>query len=66
MNQSSKTYRFLRYIVIAGNIILVLWILRNGINEGFKGTPLEIVSYIGLMILLVLNSILIYSRPQKI
>jgi len=65
MNQNSKTYRFLRYIAIAGNIILVLWILRNGINEGFKGTPLEIMSYIGLMILLVLNSILIYSRPQK-
>ena len=66
MNQNSRTYNFLRYIAIAGNIILVLWILRNGINEGFRGTPVEIVSYIGLMLLLVLNSILIYRRPQKI
>jgi len=65
MNQNLKTYSFLRYLAITGNIILVLWILRNGINEGFKGTPLEIVSYIGLMILLILNSVLLYSRPPK-
>jgi len=55
-------YRFLRFIVIVVNIIFVLWILSNGINEGFKGTPLEIGSYIGLMILLILNAFLLYKR----
>jgi len=62
MNQNSRIYLSLRLIVIWANIIFVLWILRNGINEGFKGTLLEIVSYIGLMILLLLNSFLLYKR----
>jgi len=62
MNQNSRIYLSLRLIVIWANIIFFLWILRNGINEGFKGTPLEIVSYIGLMILLLLNTFLLYKR----
>jgi hypothetical protein len=65
MNQNSKIYKFLRDIVFSGNIILVLWILYNGINEGFQGTPLEIVSYIGLMMLLLLNTFLIYHRQRR-
>jgi hypothetical protein len=63
--ENSEMYNFLRHIVIAGNIIFVLWILYNGINEGFQGTPIEIVSYIGLMVLLLLNAFLIYSRQRK-
>jgi len=59
-------YRYLRFIAITGNLIFVLWILSNGINEGFKGTPLEIVSYIGLMILLIFNAFLLYKRQRKI
>ena len=65
MNQDSKICNLLRYIAIAGNIIFFLWILYNGINEGFQGTHVEIVSYIGLMTLLILNAILIYSRQRK-
>jgi hypothetical protein len=65
MDQHSTIYKFLRNIAVAGNIIFVLWILYNGINEGFQGTFLEIVSYIGLMILLLLNAFLIYSRQRK-
>jgi hypothetical protein len=65
MNQNSTIYKFLRDIAVAGNIIFVLWILYNGINEGFQGTPLEVVSYIGLMILLLLNAFLIYRRQRK-
>ena len=62
MNQNSQIFRLLRFCAIAANIIFVLWILSNGINEGFRGTPIEIVSYIGLMILLLLNSFLLYRR----
>lgn len=46
----------LRYATITGNIIFILWILYNGISEGFAGTLLEKLSYIGLMGLLVVNS----------
>jgi len=51
----------LTVLAIAGNIIFILWILYNGINEGFVGTLPEKVSYIGLMGLLAVNSILLRS-----
>ena len=65
MNQHSQMYRSLRFAAISGNIIFVLWILRNGINEGFSGTPLEIAPYVGLMLLLVLNALLLSGRQAK-
>jgi hypothetical protein len=57
--ESKQFLVLLKYLAITGNIILVLWILYNGINEGFVGTTLEKLSYIGLMGLLTLNSILL-------
>lgn len=65
MNQISKFYSLLHIIAIAGNIIFGLWILINGINEGFRGTAPEIVSYVGLMILLLLNTILLFRQQKK-
>lgn len=53
---------FIKYITIAGNIIYILWILYNGINEGFKGSWVQIFSYIGLVGLLALNSILLLRK----
>lgn len=50
---------FLKYAAIAGNILFILWILYNGIDEGFKGTVYGIVSYVGLILLLAINSILL-------
>lgn len=55
----------LTVLAIAGNIIFVLWILRNGINEGFAGTLPEKLSYIGLMGLLAVNSILLVSARKQ-
>lgn len=52
----------LKYAAIVGNIIFILWILYNAINEGFKGTLLEIVSSMGLIGLLAINSILLLRR----
>jgi len=40
-------------------------ILRNGINEGFAGTLPEKLSYIGLMGLLAVNSILLVSARKQ-
>lgn len=56
-----------RYVAIAGNILFALWILYNGVNEGFRGTPVEIVSYVGLVVLLPLNAILLIlvGRRQR-
>ncbi len=49
----------LRYIVIAGNVVYILWITYNGIDEGFSGTVIRISSYLGLIIVLVLNTFLL-------
>jgi hypothetical protein len=51
------TYNLLRYLAVAGNIVFVLWILYNGIEEGFQATaPLQILLYIGMLILLSVNA----------
>jgi hypothetical protein len=55
----------LRYLAVAGNILFILWILYNGINEGFNGTVPEIISYIGLVLLLGLNSALLLLASRK-
>jgi hypothetical protein len=54
----------LKFFAAAGNIMFILWILYNGINENFQGTSLEKISYISLMLLLALNSILLLSRAK--
>jgi hypothetical protein len=55
----------LRYVAIAGNMLFVLWILYNGMNEGFRGTRPEVISYIGLVLLLVFNSLLLIGRKRR-
>lgn len=60
----SKTDRLLGHIAIAGNILITFWITYNGIDEGFSGTFAEKISYVSLVILLLLNSIIIYQRQR--
>jgi len=55
-----------RLIAIVGNILFILWISYNGIDEGFRGTPLQIVSYISLLVLLMLNITLLIYLGNKI
>ncbi len=55
--------KLLRYLAILGNGFFILWTLYNGINEGFKATPLQIDSFIILWIVLSLNIILL-SRQK--
>ena len=56
--------KLLRYAAILGNVVYILWVTYNGINEGFSGSPVQIVSYIGLVALLILNIVLLtmYKR----
>jgi len=58
-------YVLLKYAAIAGNILFVLWITYNGIDEGFKATPYQLMSYFGLTILLVLNTVLLLRKDKE-
>jgi hypothetical protein len=51
--------RWLRYAAIAGDALFVLWVLRNGLEQGFRGTPAEVASFYGLVVLLALNAALL-------
>jgi hypothetical protein len=53
---------WLTYVAIGGDIIFILWVVRNGIDSGFRGTPPEVASFIGLVVLLTLNAVLLYNK----
>jgi hypothetical protein len=58
-----KTFAFyLRYLALTGNTLFILWILFNGMNEGWRATPYQLVSYIALVFLLLLNSALLFYK----
>jgi hypothetical protein len=59
-------YKLFRNIALAGNILFVLWMLYNGINEGFRGTAYQIMSYIGLTLLLGLYSVLHFYHYRNL
>ncbi len=65
MEQKQQLIALLRYGAIGGNALFFLWILYNGINQGFQGTRIEVISYIGLMALLLLNAFLLFSGQRK-
>ncbi len=64
MNKTSIIALF-KYLAVAGNVIFIVWITYNGIDEGFKGTLIQILSYIGLTLLLVLNSVLLLRKERQ-
>ena len=54
----------LEFVAIPGNALFFLWIIYNAIDEGSKNLgPYQLLSYIGLLILLPLN---IYHICSKI
>jgi len=55
----------LPFFAAAGSILFILWILYNGINEGFAGTSMEKVSYISLMGFLAINTILLPGNKAR-
>lgn len=64
-NEKSTLTEFLSLAAIAGNILFVLWILYNGINEGFQGTFIEKISYLSLMGLLAVNAFLLIGNRRQ-
>jgi len=69
----TKVPQWLRYLAVAGNMIYVLWIVYNAIDDGFRTRGVELVSLLGLLLLLVLNVVLLsrdgvwsgHSQPKE-
>ena len=57
-------YGLFKYVAIAGNVTFVLWVLYNGIDEGFRGTIYQMMSFVGLILLLSLNTALILRKGE--
>lgn len=55
-------YDVFKILAMAGNMLFILWVTYNGIDEGFRGTIFQILLYIGLVGLLVLNTVLILRK----
>lgn len=62
--KKNGVYNLSKHAAIAGNVLFVLWILRNGIDEGFRGTIYEILSYVGLTLLLTFNTVLLLQKDK--
>jgi hypothetical protein len=56
------SYNTLRYVATIGNVLLILWMLYNGMDEGWSATPVQITVYIFLFLLLGLNSALLWRK----
>lgn len=57
-------WRILGYVAIVGNLIYIFWILHNGLNEGLSGATLvQIISFVGLLILLAIDAVLLSRCP---
>lgn len=55
--------KYLKNVAIAGNILFILWIIYNGIDEGFRAVGrVEAFSLTGLLCLLVLNIFLLFRK----
>lgn len=60
--KDSPFFALLTFAAVLGNALFILWMLYNGIDEGFRATPYQLMSYIGLTVLLLLNSFLILRK----
>jgi hypothetical protein len=58
----SLIFDLLTWAALTGNFLFILWISYNAISEHFRGTIYQKLSYIGLMGLLIINSILILRK----
>jgi hypothetical protein len=61
---SKQFIALLRFAAISGNILFVLWVTFNGLKEHFSGTIYQKLSWLGLTLLLSINSFLILRKPD--
>ncbi|MGH2644398.1 MAG: hypothetical protein ACRDE2_10650 [Chitinophagaceae bacterium] len=55
----------LKYAAISGNILFIIWVSHNAMEAHFAGTIYERLSYIGLMGLLSVNSLLLWTNKAQ-
>jgi len=55
-------FNLFRFAAIFGNVVFILWVSYNAIDEGFRGTLPQVISGIGLILLLSLNIVLLSLR----
>ena len=54
-----------RLAALIGNVIFIVWILFNGLDSDWKGTPVEMASAGMLILLLILNSFLLLAARRN-
>lgn len=57
-------YETLKNLAVLGDILFLLWIWYNGLDEGFRATPVQWAAYLGLTALLILNCVLIFRQKD--
>ncbi len=62
--RNKQSIPFLKYAATVGNVVLMVWILFNGVNEEFKAPLAEKFYYIGVMTILAINSILLIKTNK--
>lgn len=54
-----------RKAAVAGNVLMVLWIIYNAIDEGFRANNVQKASSVGLVLLLGLNTALLIGKTKR-
>ena len=64
-HNTNELIQLVRYAVICGNVFIILWMLFNGIHEGFKASAVEKFIYLSMFVLLAINSMLHFSNKVR-
>ena len=64
-HNTNELIQLVRYAVICGNVFIILWMLFNGIHEGFKASAVEKFIYLSMFVLLAINSMLLFSNKVR-
>ncbi|MEO5783101.1 MAG: hypothetical protein ABIQ07_07515 [Ginsengibacter sp.] len=62
---TNELIQLVRYAVICGNVFIVLWMLFNGINEGFRASLVEKFIYLSMFVLLATNTMFLFSNKFR-
>ncbi len=66
MEKSSEIYNLLLYVAVIGNVAYILFLLYNGIDEGFKDIgSVQSIAPIGMIFLLILNIFLLLDIKKR-
>jgi hypothetical protein len=62
---TGRPRRRLVWLAVSGNALFAAWILYNAIDDGFRGTLPQIVSGLGLIALLSLDTLLLVRERER-